>query len=744
MRPILQRAVGLALAGVGLLFVDCGSSQIAPADAGHPPKAVAFDVVVVGAGTGGTAAAVAAARHGAKVLVVEPTGWIGGQMAAVPLMDDAFLPGFVTTGFADEIERKVVAHYAALGKSVHTCYSLPSTVCAEPHVIRDILTATLAAAGVTVKLHTDVISVQKTGDRVTGVTLSDDTVVSSKVLIDASEYGDVLPLAGAEYRVGNQVSSRPLDPNACVQNITFVGTMRKYTAVPTELVAVAPAGYDARPPGAGASYILTEHQGFATFVTDTGTGPPLYPWDFAHHNKYRGVPDSANPGSYDNTQPTLITRTSINLANDYPPFAVDTAASPQKIIASGTLPIAFIEDKRVRQELLCAAKLHTLAFLHYVQTELPSQGGNLWSLANDEGSAESGPSKCPKFPPELAALEALLAPVPYVRESRRIVAVHTLTGSEIARPTPGDTGKPFHTAVARAVYGMDLHECQEDAELEAELGDSNAVPRGGGPVEVPFESLVPLRVDGLVAAEKNIGVSRLANGSTRLQGVTMLTGQAAGTLAALAVLHDVAPRVVDPFEVQRLLVADGAGLALADYDDVPAGDPRWGAVQLVAVRGLMSGTAPTTFSPDANLTRAQAAVVLSALFRLTVDPAPATSDFADVGVGDPFFKYIEAIFKAGFTAGCGGGNFCPAGVVTRAQLAVFLVKGLGISAPPCTAAPFGDVPTTDAACPAIAYATQKKLLGGCSAGNFCPTTAVVRGDAAAPFVQIMITNGPPL
>lgn len=249
MRPILSRAVGLALAGIGILGIACSSSQVLPQDAGHAPNALAFDVVVVGAGTGGAAAALAAARHGAKVLVVEPTGWIGGQMASVPLMDDAFLPGFVTTGFADEIERKVVAHYAALGKSVHTCYSLPSTVCAEPHVIRDILAQTLAAAGVTVLLHTDVVSVQKTGDLVTGITLSDDTIVSSKVLVDATEYGDVLPLAGAEYRVGNQVSSRPIDPNACVQNITFVAPLQRITPRhfhPGRGAGVAPADVKTR------------------------------------------------------------------------------------------------------------------------------------------------------------------------------------------------------------------------------------------------------------------------------------------------------------------------------------------------------------------------------------------------------------------------------------------------------------------------------------------------------------------
>jgi NADPH-dependent 2,4-dienoyl-CoA reductase/sulfur reductase-like enzyme len=53
---------------------------------GDAPPTASYDVVVVGAGTGGTSAAIAAAKHGASVLLVEPTGWVGGQMASVPSM----------------------------------------------------------------------------------------------------------------------------------------------------------------------------------------------------------------------------------------------------------------------------------------------------------------------------------------------------------------------------------------------------------------------------------------------------------------------------------------------------------------------------------------------------------------------------------------------------------------------------------------------------------------------------------
>ena len=55
-----------------------------------------------------------------------------------------------------------------------------------------------------------------------------------------------------------------------------------------------------------------------------------------------------------------------------------------------------------------------------------------------------------------------------------------------------------------------------------------------GPFQVPFEVFIPEKVDGLVLAEKNISQSRLVSGATRLQPITMLTGQAAGAIRARA------------------------------------------------------------------------------------------------------------------------------------------------------------------------------------------------------------------
>lgn len=65
-------------------------------------------------------------------------------------------------------------------------------------------------------------------------------------------------------------------------------------------------------------------------------------------------------------------------------------------------------------------------------------------------------------------------------------------------------------------------------------------------------------------------------------------------------------------------------------------------------------------------------------WRRQISPAPATATFNDVGTGHWAFKQIEALAASGITVGCGAGNFCPNVAVTRAQMAVFLARALGL------------------------------------------------------------------
>jgi hypothetical protein len=68
-------------------------------------------------------------------------------------------------------------------------------------------------------------------------------------------------------------------------------------------------------------------------------------------------------------------------------------------------------------------------------------------------------------------------------------------------------------------------------------------------------------------------------------------------------------------------------------------------------------------------------------YRLQVSPAPATATFGDVPTTHPFFRFVEALAASGVTGGCGGGNYCPDSALTRGQMAVFLAAALGLHFP---------------------------------------------------------------
>ncbi len=119
--------------------------------------------------------------------------------------------------------------------------------------------------------------------------------------------------------------------------------------------------------------------------------------------------------------------------------------------------------------------------------------------------------------------------------------------------------------------------------------------------------------------------------------------------------------------------------------------------------------------------------------RYAMLPRSFAADFLDVPASNPFYADIMKVLRAGITAGCGGGNYCPNGSVTRAQMAVFLLKaqhGFFFVPPPC-AGIFADV-----ACPGafaadwIEQLSNEGITSGCGGGNYCPDAAVTREQMA--------------
>lgn len=660
-----------------------------------------YDVVVAGAGTGGIASAIAAARLGSKVLLVEETDLIGGQIGAAGVTSTDIGSWQWNSGLSAEYTNRVKAHYSQKGLSVGTCYFTPDSVCPEPLVARQILGEMLAAEpNLTLTLSTRITKVNKSGTQITGVELNNQTTINTNLLIDATEYGDILPLAGADYRLGNTTQTS-LNDNTCIQDITYLAVIKKYpSGTPPELQFKSP------PPG----YNDAVKQKFAAIVTNNGSTSfgNQYPFAVSVHNSYRGMPNSSLPGS-------ALTKTGVNWANDY---AIPNAR-------------AYLEDPTSRKTINCEAKLHTLQFLYYFQHDL---GNTDWSVANDEGydTPYNREGSCPNIPPELKAIEQQLPIIPYVRESRRLIGLTTVTAKNIYRTnTPARSKTLYPTSIAIGDYHTDLHSCNHASVLETGFetpSDNSHV----GPFQIPIEVLISQNVDGLIAAEKNISVSRLVNGATRLQPITMATGQAAGTLASLAATHHIKPRDVSPVAVQNALLT-GKSILYPAFDVNPT-HPNFRQIQLSLLRSQILPISEINFMPDQKASKTELAIALNrAKYGNGYVPTSRTVRYTDVPAELWSAPWINQLAIDGVALPCDTNRYCPDKLVNRAELAIMLGRAkYGPTPPTYTTSVFSDLPLTNPAGPWAQKLYTENITSGCSTQplNFCPNNELTRTQLA--------------
>jgi hypothetical protein len=107
------------------------------------------------------------------------------------------------------------------------------------------------------------------------------------------------------------------------------------------------------------------------------------------------------------------------------------------------------------------------------------------------------------------------------------------------------------------------------------------------------------------------------------------------------------------------------------------------------------------------------------------------------------YGFVTKLVANLITAGCSGGNYCPNDPVTRAQMAVFLLRsknGVCYTPPPPTGTLFGDVSTGTFAAAWIEALAAAQVTSGCGGGNYCPDYAVTR-DQMAVFLLRML-EGP--
>lgn len=472
------------------------------------------DVLVIGASTSGTAAAIAAARQGVTTLVVEPTPMLGGMLSAqgVSATDgNAYLP----SGLWNEFREAVRRHYGG-AQAVATGWV--STTLFEPHVADSIFRAMAAAEpSLEVLCGYRLAGVLQSGGRVRGATFVDAQgrrlQVAARVTIDATDLGDALPMSGTPYRLGMDARSEtgealaPEQANDVVQDMTVVAILKDYGPGADRTIP-RPAGYDPAE--------------FAE-ACRTATGTPITP---EYMLNYGRMPN----GKYMINWPIH--------GNDYYLNVVE---------------LPFEE----RFEAVRPAREKTLRFVYYIQHEL---GFRHLGIADDEFGTDDG-----------------LAYLPYHREGRRLDGVVRLTLDDVAdrynRPAP-----LYRTGISVGDYPVDHH---HDCYPGIGKIPFPAVPS----FSIPAGVMIPATTENLIVADKAISVSNLINGSTRLQPVVLLTGQAAGTLAALAVERGCTPREVPVRALQRALLAQKA--YLAPLYDVAPDDPDFELLQRIAVTGIL-------------------------------------------------------------------------------------------------------------------------------------------------------------
>ncbi len=177
------------------------------------------------------------------------------------------------------------------------------------------------------------------------------------------------------------------------------------------------------------------------------------------------------------------------------------------------------------------------------------------------------------------------------------------------------------------------------------------------------------------------------------------------------------------------------------FDDVPTDAFAWAHIESIYEAGITSGCSqsPMNYCPGGTVTRAQMAVFLMRGIHgpsYTL-PAATGTTFNDVPSNSFAAEFIEAFAHEGITSGCGGGNYCPNGLVSRAQMAVFLLRakhGSSYSPPVATGTMFNDVPSNAFAAAWIEQLASEGITSGCGGGNYCPNTSVTRAQMAV-FLQ---------
>jgi len=545
-KKFVELVTGCTGAVVATPFIEFSEKLLIVKKESVRPKnesGLSADVVICGGGLGGCAAALSALRNNLSVILTEETDWIGGQLSqqGVPPDEHQWIETHGCTKLYRDFRTLVRQYYtrnyplteqAAQNKYLNPGDGSVSRLCHEPRVAVAVLSDLLAPyiSSNKLKLLTEykISAADVEGDHVRSVSAvsrisGNSIILSAPYFIDATEFGDLLPLTKTEFVTGSESrmdtgelhAPDKADPENN-QSFTMCFAM---DYIPGENHTIdKPVNYDfwknynpdVTPPWSGRllnlsysnpSTLVPKELGFHPEGLDTS--PLLNLWN------YRRIISRKNfkPGTF---------QSDITLVN-----------WPQNDYMLGNLIGASQQDFKKHVE---GAKQLSLSLLYWLQTEAPGPDkGYGWSglrLRNDIMGTEDG-----------------LAKYPYIRESRRIKAMFTVKEEHVGkenRSLLSDKSKEivaadFFDSVGIGYYHIDLHPSNKG---------NNYIDFPSLPFQIPLGALIPRRVENLIAANKNIGTTHITNGCYRLHPVEWSIGEAAGLLAAFSLSKKMHPRVV--------------------------------------------------------------------------------------------------------------------------------------------------------------------------------------------------------
>jgi len=358
---------------------------------------ITTDVLVIGGGTGGTAAGIQSARSGANTIIVEQTNWLGGMLTAAGVSctdgNDA-LPSGIWNAFRQALYSHYGTNNLATGWVSETCF--------EPHVGDSIFKAWASVEKkLTVMYNWYFEKTIKKSNKIIGAIFRNERgatmLIQSKITIDATELGDVFADAGAGFDIGTENSADSKEKMApgkttIIQDITWAATLKNYGPGTNKTIA-KPLNYDPL--------------AYDCCCTSAPCSGKPYKVDATGMLNYGKLPGN----KYMLNWPAH--------GNDFYLYAME-------------------DDYKTRKAKYELARQHTLGFIYYIQTVL---GFKNIGLADDE-------------------LDNGLALIPYNREGRRVKGLVRLNINHILAPYTHPE-KLYRTGIAVGDYPVDHHHGQQ-------------------------------------------------------------------------------------------------------------------------------------------------------------------------------------------------------------------------------------------------------------------------------------------